>query len=85
MVREALRLEREAAARYTEHPAASSDPRLVAYWESLRRNEAEHRDLLEGWLRERGVDPACEAPRDAALDSGRAGPRRRRPAPAGAS
>ena len=67
MVREALRLEREAAARYTEHPAASSDPRLVAYWESLRRNETEHRELLEGWLRERGVDPACEAPPDAAL------------------
>ena len=67
MVREALRLEREAAARYTEHPAASSDPRLVAYWESLRRNETEHRDLLEGWLRERGVDPACEDPPDAAL------------------
>ena len=57
MVREALRLEREAAARYSDHPAASSDPRLVSYWESLRRNEAEHRRRLEDWLRTRGEDP----------------------------
>ena len=35
-----LRREREAAARYSSHPPASSDPRLVTYWESLRRNEA---------------------------------------------
>ncbi len=69
MVREALRLEREAAARYTEHPAASSDPRLVAYWESLRRNEAEHRERLEDWLRERGLDPAGEGPRAAAAEA----------------
>ena len=57
MVREALRLEREAAQRYSEHPAASSDPRLVTYWESLRRNEAEHRRRLEDWLRAHGEDP----------------------------
>jgi rubrerythrin len=57
MAREALRLEREAAVRYTSHPAASSDPRLVTYWESLRRNEAEHRRLLEAWLRAHGADP----------------------------
>jgi rubrerythrin len=57
MVREALRLEREAAARYSEHPAASCDPRLVTYWESLRRNEAEHRHRLEDWLRAHGEDP----------------------------
>lgn len=62
MVREALRLEREAAGRYTEHPAASSDPRLVAYWESLRRNEAEHRRRLEAWLRARGQDPDAPSP-----------------------
>ena len=62
MVREALRLEREAAARYFEHPAASSDPRLVTYWESLRRNEAEHRRLLEQWLRAHGEDPDADAP-----------------------
>jgi len=57
MVREAIRLEREAAQRYSEHPAASSDPRLVTYWESLRRNEAEHRRRLEDWLRAHGEDP----------------------------
>jgi rubrerythrin len=57
MAREALRLEREAVGRYSEHPAASEDPRLVTYWESLRRNEAEHRRLLEAWLRAHGEDP----------------------------
>ncbi len=62
MVREALRLEREAAARYSEHPAASSDPSLVTYWESLRRNEAEHRRLLEAWLRAHGEDPDADPP-----------------------
>jgi rubrerythrin len=62
MAREALRLEREAAVRYEEHPAASSDPRLVAYWESLRRNEAAHRELLEAWLRARGEAPYAPAP-----------------------
>ena len=47
-------------ARYTEHPAASSDPRLVAYWESLRRNEAEHRACSLAQLRRRGVEPPPE-------------------------
>ena len=72
MVREALRLEREAAARYFEHPAASSDPRLVTYWESLRRNEAEHRRLLEQWLRAHGEDPDADAPQShaEALEAG---------------
>jgi rubrerythrin len=70
MVREALRLEREATARYTEHPAASSDPRLVTYWESLRRNEAEHRHLLETWLRAHGEDPERDEPSTRALASG---------------
>ncbi len=71
MVREALRLEREAAARYTEHPAASCDPRLVAYWESLRRNETAHRALLESWLRAHGEDPGADstAAGGAALDA----------------
>lgn len=54
---EALRLEREAVRRYVAHAAATSDPRLVAYWESLRRNEAEHRDWLCAALRARGVEP----------------------------
>ena len=62
LVREALRLEREATARYSEHPAASSDPRLVAYWESLRRNEAGHRGALEAWLRAHGADPDRDEP-----------------------
>ena len=84
MVREALRLEREAEARYTEHPAASSDPRLVTYWESLRRNEAEHRARLEAWLRDHGEDPEADAPAGEGPGRGRAGPRRRRPAPADA-
>jgi rubrerythrin len=72
VVREALALEREAVERYTTHPAASSDPRLVAHWESLRRNEAEHRVILEDWLRAHGADPDAEtaegaqAPREAA-------------------
>jgi rubrerythrin len=55
-------LEREAAARYTDHPAATDDPRLVTYWESLRRNEAQHRDLLEAWLLAHGADPRADVP-----------------------
>ena len=54
---EALQLERDAVARYVDHAAATADPRLFAYWESLRRNEAAHRDLLETQLRGRGVEP----------------------------
>jgi len=59
---EALQLEREAVRRYVAHGAATSDPRLVSYWESLRRNEAEHRELLLAKLRERGVQPPPEEP-----------------------
>lgn len=77
MAREALRLERAAVARYAEQPAASSDPRLVAYLESLRRNEAAHGAALEDWLRRHGEDPAAETPpREdlaAALEPGAAG------------
>lgn len=57
---EALQLEREAVRRYVAHGAETSDPRLVSYWESLRRNEAEHRELLLAKLRERGVEPPPE-------------------------
>ena len=86
MVREALRLEREAAARYTGHPAASSDPRLVTYWESLRRNEAEHRRLLEAWLRAHGEDPDRDEPSSGAFvaDVPDAGGPGRHPLPPGA-
>ena len=49
----------------------------MAYWESLRRNEAEHRGLLEDWLRAHGVDPEADPPGDApgvaALDPDAAG------------
>jgi len=58
----ALALEREAVRRYVAHGAGTSDPRLVSHWESLRRNEAEHRDLLCAALRARGVEPPPEAP-----------------------
>jgi rubrerythrin len=54
---EALQLEREAVRRYVAHAAGTSDPRLVSYWESLRRNEAEHEALLCAALRTRGVEP----------------------------
>jgi rubrerythrin len=33
----------------------------VTYLESLRRNEAEHRVLLEAWLRDHGEDPQADA------------------------
>jgi hypothetical protein len=50
----------------------------VTYWESLRRNEAGHRGLLEDWLRRHGEDPDADAPARAdltaaALDPGAAG------------
>ena len=38
----------EAVARYVKHGSATADPRLFAYWESLRRNEADHRDAPRG-------------------------------------
>lgn len=57
---EALQLERDAVRRYVGHAAATADPRLVSYWESLRRNEAEHRDLLVAFLRARGAEPPPE-------------------------
>ncbi len=55
---EALLLEEEAVARYVAHSGATADPRLFAYWEALRRNEAEHRDLLLAELRRLGAAPA---------------------------
>jgi hypothetical protein len=50
----------------------------VTYWESLRRNEAAHRALLEDWLRRHGEDPGADVPARAdltaaALDPGAAG------------
>ncbi len=50
----------------------------MTYWESLRRNEAEHRGLLEAWLRAHGVDPDAGSPAgdpsgSAAMDPGAVG------------
>ena len=50
----------------------------MTYWESLRRNEAAHRALLEDWLRRHGEDPGTDGPARAdltaaALDPGAAG------------
>ena len=50
LLREALRLEEEAVSRYVAHRDAASHPRLVQYWESLRRNESEHRREIEACL-----------------------------------
>ncbi len=47
LLREALALEAAAVERYVQHSGATCDPRLQTYWESLRRNEAGHRGLLE--------------------------------------
>ena len=47
--------------RYVEHGAATADPRLVSFWESLRRNEAGHRDALIAHLARLGVAAPPEA------------------------
>jgi rubrerythrin len=62
ILREALELEEEAVARYVADQAASADPRLVAYWESLRRNEAEHRRLIAALLGSHGAAIQTERP-----------------------
>jgi rubrerythrin len=56
ILREALALERGAVTRYVEHSAATADPRLFSFWESLRRNECGHRDVLTAMLRSLGED-----------------------------
>ena len=58
---EALELERGAVRRYVEHGAATAAPRLVSFWESLRRNEAGHRDALMAHLARLGVTAPPEA------------------------
>ena len=57
LLREALALETAAIERYVRHSGATSDPRLQTYWESLRRNEAGHRGILEGALARLGAEP----------------------------
>ncbi len=56
----ALELERGAVRRYVEHGAMTADPRLVSFWESLRRNEAGHRDTLIAHLARLGVAAPAE-------------------------
>jgi len=57
LLREALALEAAAVERYVQHSGATSDPRLQTYWESLRRNEAGHRGILEAELARLGSSP----------------------------
>jgi rubrerythrin len=62
ILNEALQLERQAVARYVAHAEATPDPRLFTYWESLRRNEAQHRDLLLAELHRLGASPQDDGP-----------------------
>jgi rubrerythrin len=71
LILEALELEEAAVRRYVDHAAATSDPRLQTYWESLRRNEAGHRGLLEAELARLGADPG---PPGALSEGGAGGP-----------
>jgi rubrerythrin len=73
---EALRLEREAVRRYVAHSATTADPRLFAYWESLRRNEAAHRDVLEAQLRRLRQDQDRPLPTGGTTNPGTTQPRR---------
>lgn len=68
ILRAALQLEEEAVARYVAHGSHTADPRLVAFWEALRRNEAEHRDSLRERIATLAGDDG--AAREAAHDDG---------------
>jgi rubrerythrin len=46
ILRETLELERAATRRYAGHQLSAGDPRLCAYWEGLRRNEADHHERI---------------------------------------
>lgn len=46
ILRETLELERAATRRYAEHQLSACDPRMCAYWEGLRRNEADHHERI---------------------------------------
>ena len=69
MLRDTLALERDATTRYAAHQRFTSDPRLYAFWEGLRRNEQEHRETVLAALRALGApeasddDEAGDAPR----------------------
>jgi rubrerythrin len=55
ILRETLELERAATSRYAEHQSWAGDPRLCAYWEGLRRNEADHHSAILAELARTGV------------------------------
>lgn len=79
LLREALQLERDAVQRYVDHAAATSDPRLYAYWESLRRNEAGHRDELVAHLRRLDADVPADASAAGACEAAAAAAREGEP------
>jgi rubrerythrin len=58
ILRETLELERAATQRYAEHQLSACDPRLLAYWEGLRRNEADHHERLVAELAALGAADA---------------------------
>jgi rubrerythrin len=78
LLQRALALELQAVARYERHSAGTEDPRFVVYWESLRRNEAQHRDELRRLLLAAGSRPTEAAddfePADGVLDTAAAEP-----------
>jgi len=58
ILRETLELERAATQRYSEHQLWACDPRLCAYWEGLRRNEADHHERIVAELAALGAADA---------------------------
>jgi rubrerythrin len=74
IMQEALTLEIQAVQRYVDHAAMTHDPRFVAYWESLRRNESDHRDELAHRLAALGAVPGAPAERPADREDGGAQP-----------
>ena len=68
LLREALALEEEAVSRYVAHRDAARHPRLVPYWESLRRNESEHRRALQECLARLETQRAAGATPDAVAE-----------------
>jgi rubrerythrin len=68
LLREALALEEEAVDRYVAHRDAARHPRLVQYWESLRRNESGHRRALRECLARLETQSAAGAAPDAGAE-----------------
>jgi rubrerythrin len=82
ILRETLELERAATQRYAEHQLSACDPWLCAYWEGLRRNEADHHGRLVAELAALGaahtealpVGPETAGPAASASGPAPAGP-----------